>query len=101
MRTAIPCLLTPGRIAAGLTVLVGRVLCILAARPHIFPSARVGTLRLFDQQALMLVQRRLDAIDAGALGRGWIMPSSTTIPEPGTELLASGGKAVRSLSERK
>jgi hypothetical protein len=61
---AIPSLLTPGRIASELGVATPRVLYILATRPHISPSARAGTLRLFDRTAIAMVRHELNAIDA-------------------------------------
>jgi hypothetical protein len=62
--TLIPQLRTPGRLAAELGVPLHRVLHILATRPHIRPSARAGTLRLFDCEALAQVRHELNAQDA-------------------------------------
>lgn len=71
MRTpAVPSLLTPGRIAAGLGVPLPRVLYVLSTRPHITPSARAGTLRLFNQQAVAMIRHELNGIDARRNGRG-------------------------------
>lgn len=72
MRTlAIPSLLTPGRIAAELGVAPSRVIYILRTRPHIVPRARAGILRLYDREALAMVQHELDAIDAQRAWREW------------------------------
>jgi hypothetical protein len=59
-----PHLLTPGRIAAALAEPLHRVLHVLATRPHIRPSARAGTLRLYDRAAVAMVRHELNAIDA-------------------------------------
>jgi hypothetical protein len=59
-----PQLLTPGRIADALGVPLHRVQHILATRPHIQPSARAGTLRLFDRRSIAKVRYELNAIDA-------------------------------------
>jgi hypothetical protein len=64
MIAEIPSLRTPGRLAAELCVPLHRVLHILATRPHIRPSARAGTLRLFDAQATAHVRHELNAQDA-------------------------------------
>jgi hypothetical protein len=61
---AVPSLLTPGRIADELGVSLPRVLYVPSTRSHIRPSARAGTLRLFDRQAVVLVRHELNAIDA-------------------------------------
>jgi hypothetical protein len=37
---------------------------VLATRQHIKPSARAGTLRLYDRRALAQVRHELNAIDA-------------------------------------
>ena len=64
MRTsAVPSLLTPGRIAERLGVSLPRVLYVLSTRPHIQPSARAGCLRLFDCHAVALIRHELNAID--------------------------------------
>jgi hypothetical protein len=60
----IPKLITPGVIAVELGVPLHRVLRVLATRPHIQPSARAGTLRLYDRNAVALVSDELHAIDA-------------------------------------
>ena len=71
MRTqAVPSLLTPGRIAAELEVSLPRVLYVLSTRPHIQPSARAGTLRLYDRHAVALVRHELNAIDARRSRKG-------------------------------
>lgn len=62
--TAIPRLLTTGRMAAELGVPLHRVLYVLSTRPHIQPSALAGTLRLFNRQAVAMVRHELNAIDA-------------------------------------
>lgn len=59
-----PKLITPGVIAASLRVPLHRVLHVLATRGHIRPSARAGTLRLYDQAAVSMVRHELNAIDA-------------------------------------
>lgn len=64
MESPIPTLRTPGRLAAELGVPLHRVLHILATRTHIQPSARAGTLRLFDAQAVAQVRHELNAQDA-------------------------------------
>jgi hypothetical protein len=60
----VPRLITPGVIAAELRVPLHRVLHVLATRRHIRPSARAGTLRLYDRQAVAMVRHELNAIDA-------------------------------------
>jgi hypothetical protein len=60
----IPRLITPGVIATELGQPLHRVLHVLATRPHICPSARAGTLRLYDRQAVAMVRRELEEIDA-------------------------------------
>jgi hypothetical protein len=59
-----PKLITPGVIAQELKRPLHRVLHILATRQHIRPSARAGTLRLYDRQAVAMVRHELNAIDA-------------------------------------
>jgi len=59
-----PKLLTPGRIAEALGVPLHRVQHVLATRSHIQPSARAGTLRLFDKAAVKDIEGELAAIDA-------------------------------------
>jgi hypothetical protein len=61
---AVPHLITPGVIAAELRVPLHRVLHVLATRAHIRPSARAGTLRLYDRRAVAMVRHELNAIDA-------------------------------------
>lgn len=61
---AIPILLTSGRMAVELGEPLHRVTYILATRRHIRPSARAGTLRLFDRAALAMVRHELNTIDA-------------------------------------
>jgi hypothetical protein len=60
----IPRLITPGVIAAELSQPLHRVLNVLATRSHIRPSARAGTLRLYDRRAVAMVRHELNAIDA-------------------------------------
>jgi hypothetical protein len=67
---AIPALLTPGRVAAELGAPIGRVLYVLATRPHIRPAARAGTLRLYNECAIAQVRHELNAIDARRTGKG-------------------------------
>lgn len=59
-----PQLTTPGKIAEELGVPLHRVSHVLATRKHIQPSARAGTLRLYDSQAVAMVRHELNAIDA-------------------------------------
>ena len=59
-----PQLRTPGIMAAELGVPLPRVQYILATRPHIRPSARAGTLRLYDLDAQAMVRHELSAITA-------------------------------------
>ncbi len=68
--TLIPRLVTPGVIAAELRVPIHRVLHVLATRQHIRPSARAGTLRLYDRRAIALVRHELNAIDARRSRKG-------------------------------
>jgi hypothetical protein len=51
-------------IAAELRAPLHRVIHILATRHHIIPSARAGTLRLYDRRAVAMVRHELNAIDA-------------------------------------
>jgi hypothetical protein len=51
-------------IAAELAVPLHRVLHVLATRQHIRPSARAGTLRLYDRRTVAMVRHELNAIDA-------------------------------------
>ena len=62
--TSPPRLITPGVIATELHAPLHRVLRVLATRPHIRPSARAGTLRLYDRRAVAQVRHELNAIDA-------------------------------------
>jgi hypothetical protein len=59
-----PRLITAGVIAAELHQPLHRVLHVLATRQHIQPSARAGTLRLYDRRAVAMVRHELNAIDA-------------------------------------
>ena len=65
---AVP-LLTPGRIAAELGVPLPRVLYVLATRPLIRPRARAGILRLYDRNAVALIRRALNSIEAHRCGQ--------------------------------
>ncbi|QEL15900.1 hypothetical protein [Limnoglobus roseus] len=58
--TIVPTLITPGVIAAEVGVPLHRVTHILATRPHIRPSARAGTLRLYDQAAVEAVRAEIE-----------------------------------------
>ena len=60
----IPQLITPGVIAAELGEPLHRVLHVLRTRPHIRPTARGGTLRLYDRRTIAMVRHELNAIDA-------------------------------------
>jgi hypothetical protein len=62
--TKIPRLVTAGVIAAELCEPLHRVLHVLATRRHIRPSARAGTLRLYDRRAMALVRAEINTIDA-------------------------------------
>ena len=68
--TAPPRLITPGVIAGDLNVPLHRVLHILRTRQHIRPSARAGTLRLYDHQAVAMVRHELNAMDARRCRKG-------------------------------
>ena len=65
-----PQLRTPGRLAAELGVPLHRVLHILGTRKHITPTARAGTLRLYDAEAVAQVRHELNAQDARRAGQG-------------------------------
>jgi hypothetical protein len=60
----LPRLITPGVIAWQLHEPLHRVLHVLATRAHIRPTARAGTLRLYDRRAVTMVRHELNAIDA-------------------------------------
>jgi len=70
MFSTTPQLRTPGRLAAELGVPLPRVLHILATRQHIKPTARAGTLRLYDADAVAKVRHELNAQDARRAGKG-------------------------------
>ena len=59
-----PRLRTAGVIADELKTPLHRVLHVLRTREHIRPTARAGTLRLFDSRAVAQVRHELNAIDA-------------------------------------
>jgi hypothetical protein len=75
--TAAPHLITPGVIAKELSQPLHRVVHVLATRPHIRPSARAGTLRLYDRRAVALVRQELNAIDARRCRRREILSAAT------------------------
>lgn len=58
-----PKLKTPGVIAQRLGVPLHRVLHILRTRRHIRPTARAGTLRLYDEQSVSAVRHELNCIE--------------------------------------
>ena len=60
-QTAPPQLITPGVIASEP---LHRVVRVLATRQHIKPSARAGTIRLYDRRAVAMVRYELNLIDA-------------------------------------
>jgi hypothetical protein len=62
--TTTPRLITVGVIATDLREPLHRVLHVLATRQHIQPTARAGTLRLYDRRAVAMVRHELNAIDA-------------------------------------
>jgi hypothetical protein len=62
--TPTPRLRTPGIMASELRVPLHRVLHVLATRQHIRPSARAGTLRLYDRRAMTMVRHELNTIDS-------------------------------------
>lgn len=59
-----PRLITPGVIAKELNEPLHRVLHVLRTRQYIRPSARAGTLRLYDREAIAMVRHELNTIDA-------------------------------------
>jgi hypothetical protein len=61
---SLPRLITAGVIASELAVPLHRVLHVLGTRPHIQPSGRAGTLRLYDRRAVAMVRYELNLIDA-------------------------------------
>ncbi len=61
-------LITSGVIAVQLGEPLHRVQHVLATRDHIRPSARAGTLRLYDKQAVEMVREELLTINK-RLGR--------------------------------
>jgi len=65
----VPALRTAGRIASELGEPLARVLYILRTRPHIRPSARAGTIRLFDKRAVAMIRHEMNTIAARRLGR--------------------------------
>ena len=65
----VPALLTPGKMAADLGVPLPRVLYVLSTRQHITPSARAGTIRLYDRAALAAVRHEINSIDARKTGQ--------------------------------
>lgn len=57
-------MLTPGIIAREVGQPLSRVLYVLRTRPHIQATARAGTLRLYDRQAVAQVRHECNAMDA-------------------------------------
>jgi hypothetical protein len=78
-----PSLLTAGRIASALGVPLHRIQHVLATRSHIRPSARAGTLRLFDMAAVEQIRHELDEMDSrrrrnvGGLGEDYPTPAES------------------------
>jgi hypothetical protein len=68
LRTEVPTLLTPGKIAEELGVKLQRVLYVLSTRRHIRPVARAGTLRLYDRPTIASIRYELNLIDAKRVG---------------------------------
>lgn len=64
MTRSVPRLRTPGVVAADLGEPLHRIVYVLRSRPHIRPAARAGRLRLYDREAVTLIRRELNAIDA-------------------------------------
>lgn len=65
-----PALITAGIIAEQLGEPLHRVTNVLRTRKHIKPAARVGTLRVYDRQAVAQVRHELNAIDARCCRQG-------------------------------
>lgn len=63
MANGIPQLRTSGVIASELDAPLSRVLYVLRKCRHIKPIGRAGCLRLYDQEAAVLVEHELRAID--------------------------------------
>ena len=63
MANDIPQLRTPGVIAAEVNAPLSRVLYVLRKCSHIRPIGRAGCLRLYDREAVTLVENELLAID--------------------------------------
>jgi hypothetical protein len=63
-QSRVPRLITAGVIADQLGQPLHRVLHVLGTRQHIRPSARAGTLRLYDRKAVAMVRYELNSIDA-------------------------------------
>ena len=68
IKNTTPQLITPGVIAKELDEPLHRVLNVLRTRQYIRPSARAGTLRLYERQAVAMVRHELHAIDARRCG---------------------------------
>ena len=66
----VPKVITSGVIAAELHVPLHRVLRILATRPHIRPTARAGTLRLYLEESIAQVRHELIRVKREQLRRG-------------------------------
>ena len=65
-----PQLHTTGRVAGELRIPLHRVQHILRTRPHIEPTARAGTLRLFNAEAIAKIRYESNLIDAKRSGKG-------------------------------
>ncbi len=70
MTQPIPTLITAGVIAATLGEPLHRVLNVLRTREHLRPTARAGTLRLYNRHTVAMVRHELNAIDARRGGQG-------------------------------
>ncbi len=63
MANGIPQLRTPGVIASEIDAPLSRVLYVLRKCSHIKPIGRAGCLRLYDREAVRMVENELFAID--------------------------------------
>jgi len=68
--STLPRLRTPGVIAQELGETLQRVQYVLRTRAHIKPAALAGRLRLYDRQAVAMVQHELNAMDARRADKG-------------------------------
>ena len=87
-KTSPPKLITPGIIAQELSEPLHRVLNVLATRRHIQPSARAGTLRLYDRKVVAMVRHELNAIDARRCGRAAAPRHRHSLKQPSNDLRA-------------